>query len=66
MDEWAHTLNPSAWEAGAGRSLKFEASLVNKTSSIAAEATQRNRASKNKKINTYINKNTLGDHSLLH
>lgn len=52
MDEWAHTLNPSAWEAGAGGSLEFEAILVNKASSGTAEATQRNRVSKNQKINT--------------
>lgn len=37
-----HAFNHSAWEAGAGGSLECKASLVYRTSSRAARATQRN------------------------
>jgi hypothetical protein len=37
-----HTFNPSTWEAEAGGSLEFEASLVYRASSRTARATQRN------------------------
>ena len=59
----AHTFNPSTWEAEAGGSLEFEASLVYKVSSRTARAIQRNPVSKkqqqqnnnNKKKNTVRN-----------
>jgi hypothetical protein len=38
----AHTFCPSTWEAEAGESLEFEASLVYKVSSRTARATQSN------------------------
>jgi hypothetical protein len=41
-----HALNPSIWEAEAGRYLEFEGSLVSKVSSRTARATQRNPVSK--------------------
>jgi hypothetical protein len=45
----AHTFNPSTWEAEAGGSLEFEASLVYKVSSRTARAIQRNPVSKKTK-----------------
>jgi hypothetical protein len=45
----AHAFNPSTWEAEAGGSHEFEASLVYKVSSRTARATQRNPVSKKKK-----------------
>jgi hypothetical protein len=44
-----HTFNPSTWEAEAGGSLEFEASLVYRVSSRTARATQKNPVSKKKK-----------------
>jgi len=38
----AHTFNPSTWEAEAGGSLEFKASLVYRVSSRTARATKRN------------------------
>jgi hypothetical protein len=38
----ANTFNPSTWEAEAGGSLEFEASLVYRVSSGTARVTQRN------------------------
>jgi hypothetical protein len=38
----AHAFNPSIWEAEAGRSLEFKASLVSIVSSRTARAPQRN------------------------
>ena len=49
---WAvvvHAFNPSSWEAEAGGSLEFAASLVYRVSSRTARATQRNRVLKNQK-----------------
>lgn len=48
----AHTFKPSNWEAEAGRSLEFEASLVHRTSSRKAGITQRNPISKTKNRQT--------------
>jgi hypothetical protein len=45
----AHAFNPSTWEAEAGGSLEFEASLVYRVSSRTTRATQRNPVSKKKK-----------------
>jgi hypothetical protein len=44
-----HAFNPSTWEAEAGGSLEFEASLVYRMSSRTAIATQRNPVSKKNK-----------------
>jgi hypothetical protein len=44
-----HAFNPNTWEAEAGGSLEFEASLVYRVSSRTARATQRNPVSKKKK-----------------
>jgi hypothetical protein len=41
----AHAFNPSTWEAEAGGSSEFEASLVYRVSSRTARATQRNPVS---------------------
>jgi len=41
----AYTFNPSAWEAQAGGSFEFEASLVYRVSSRIARATLRNPVS---------------------
>ena len=52
----AHTFNPSTWEAEAGGSLEFKASLVYRVSCRAARTTQRNPVSKNKKQKQKQNK----------
>jgi hypothetical protein len=44
-----HAFNPSTWEAEAGRSLEFKASLVYRVSSRTARATQRNPVWKKQK-----------------
>jgi hypothetical protein len=51
-----HPFNPSTWEAEAGRSLEFMASLDSKESFRTARATQRNSVSKNKKQKNKKNK----------
>jgi hypothetical protein len=42
----AYTIKPSTWEAEAGGSFEFEASLVNKASSRTARTIQRKLVSK--------------------
>jgi hypothetical protein len=54
----AHTFNPSTWEAEAGGSLEFEASLVYKVSSRTARAIQRNPVSKKQQQQKNVNKHT--------
>lgn len=41
------TFEPSTWEAEAGESLEFKATLIYRVSSRAARGTQRNAVSKN-------------------
>ena len=64
---WAvvvHAFNPSSWEAEAGGSLEFAASLVYRVSSRTARATQRNPVSKkNKTKNRKTHMSMVESHS---
>jgi hypothetical protein len=62
----AHAFNPSTWSGGRGRRIsEFEASLVYRSSSRIARATQRNPVSKKTKKKTKKKKNPKQNKNLV-